>query len=74
MKEQEFETIIREQLALFKSLKEDFISRQEYEIGANLRGIEKYLIGIEKIIEKKKNGKSSSSIKFQPWVGDNKVV
>ena len=54
MQEQEFETIISEQLALFKSLKEEFISTQQYEIGANLRGIEKYLIDIQNIMEEKK--------------------
>ena len=54
MQKQEFETIISEQLALFKSLKEEFIGKQQYEIGANLRGIEKYLINIQKVIEEKK--------------------
>ena len=54
MQKQEFETIISEQLALFKSLKEEFISTQQYEVGANLRGIEKYLIDITKMIEEKK--------------------
>ena len=54
MQKQELETIINEQLALFKNLKEEFISKQQYEIGANLRGIEKYLIDIMKLIEEKK--------------------
>ena len=54
MQKQEFETIISEQLALFKSLKEEFVGKQQYEVGANLRGIEKYLINIQKVIEEKK--------------------
>ena len=53
---------------MFKNLKEEFINLQKYEVGANLRGIEKYIMNI---IEEEKNGKSPSSIKFQPWVGDN---
>ena len=54
MQKREFETIISEQLTLFKNLKEEFISKQEYEVRANLRGIEKYLIDIMKVIEKEK--------------------
>ena len=39
---------------MFKSLKEEFVGKQQYEVGANLRGIEKYLIDIMKVIEEKK--------------------
>ena len=71
MQKQEFETIISEQLTLFKSLKEEVMNQQDYEMAANLRGIEKGLINIQKLIEERVNGVSTSSVKFQPWVGDN---
>jgi hypothetical protein len=71
MQEKEFETIISEQLALFKSLKEEIYNQKDYELAVHLRGIEKGLIDIQNIIEARKNEKSISSIKFKPWLGDN---
>lgn len=71
MQKQDFETIIREQLSLFISLKEEIYNQKDYDLAVNLRGIEKRLIDIQRIIEERKNGKSTSSVKFQPWVGDN---
>ena len=54
MQKQEFETIISEQLALFKNLKKEFISQKDFEMAVSLRGIEKYLIDIQRIIENKR--------------------
>jgi hypothetical protein len=54
MQKQEFETIINEQLALFNNLKEEFINQKDFEMAVSLRGIEKYLIDIQKIIENKR--------------------
>ncbi len=71
MQKQDFETIIREQLSLFISLKEEIYNQKDYDLAVNLRGIEKGLIDIQRIIEERKNGKSTSSVKFQPWVGNN---
>ena len=51
MQKQEFETIISEQLALFKSLKDEFVGTQNYNMALHLRGIEKHLIDITKLIE-----------------------
>ena len=51
MQKQEFETIINEQLTLFKNLKEEFISQKDFEMAVSLRGIEKYLIDIQGIIK-----------------------
>ena len=71
MQKQDFETIIIEQLSLFKSLKEEIYNQKDYELAVNLRGIEKGLIDIQRIIEERKNGYATSNVKFQPWVGDN---
>lgn len=37
MQKQEFETIINEQLTLFKNLKEEFISQKDFEMAVSLR-------------------------------------
>jgi hypothetical protein len=54
MQKQEFETIISEQLTLFNRLKEEFISQKDFEMAVSLRGIEKYLIDIQRIFENKR--------------------
>ena len=71
MQKQEFETIISEQLSLFNNFKEQFINQKDFEMAVSLRGIEKYLIDIQRIMNERENGKTISSIKFHPWVGNN---
>jgi hypothetical protein len=63
VQKQEFETIINEQLTIFKNLKEEFVSQKDFEMAVSLRGIEKYLIDIQGII---KNERQISDVNWTP--------
>lgn len=65
MQKQEFETIINGQTALFNHLSKELYKREDYEVAVNLKGVEKYLIEIQKILNGRIKSKNDSSATVQ---------